>query len=487
MKIIGIDIGTTTISGVVLENKVEGQITTKAEEKLAIVEAKTIENGCFIPTEHEWERIQDAEQIVKKAQNLTDYFLDKYQDVERIGLTGQMHGIVYIDKNGKCVSPLYTWQDERGNLYSENGDSCGEKENAYDEIGEEKINEVKIKKTKGISLIEEIQQKCKLKTASGYGLVTHIYNMRHSLIPKSATSFCTIMDYLGMCLTGRQVPLVHVSNAASFGFFNGRKMCFETEKLNEMGIEEKWLPEICTDVKKLGTYRNCTVTAAIGDNQASFLGSVGNKSNTLLVNMGTGGQISILSDWYFEKDGIEARPFLNGKYLLAGASLCGGKAYALLENFFRKFVKEATGQDKPLYKIMETMAEKGKEFDARQLENRRLKIETTFDGTRVSPELGGSITNLFSDNFTPESFTYGVLEGMSRELYNMYQTIHNGTDIEVKHITGSGNGLRKNKVLCEIVEEMFGAELVLAEYEEEVAVGAAISGSISNVNTCKNC
>ena len=32
MKIIGIDIGTTTISGVVLENKVEGQITTKAEE-----------------------------------------------------------------------------------------------------------------------------------------------------------------------------------------------------------------------------------------------------------------------------------------------------------------------------------------------------------------------------------------------------------------------------------------------------------------------
>lgn len=465
MRIIGIDIGTTTISGVVLESRTTDEAVNKIEEKSEILEAKTIENGCFIPTEHEWERIQDAEQIVKKARNLTDYFLDKYPDAERIGLTGQMHGIVYINKNGKCVSPLYTWQDERGNLYSENGDFCGEKE---------------------ISLIEEIQQKCKLKTASGYGLVTHIYNMRHNLIPKSATSFCTIMDYLGMCLTGRQVPLVHASNAASFGFFNGRKMCFETEKLNEMGIEEKWLPEICVDVKELGTYRNCTVTTAIGDNQASFLGSVGNESNTLLVNMGTGGQISILSDQYFEKDGIEARPFLNGKYLLAGASLCGGKAYALLENFFRKLVKEATGQDKSLYKIMETMAEKGKEFNTRQPENRRFKIETTFDGTRVSPELGGSITNLFSDNFTPESFTYGVLEGMSRELYNMYQIIHDGTDIEVKHITGSGNGLRKNKVLCEIIEEMFGAELVLAKCEEEAAVGAAISGNISNVNTCEN-
>ena len=127
MKIIGIDIGTTTISGVVLENKVEGQITTKAEEKLEIVEGKDYRKWLFFPAEHEWERIQDAEQIVKKRLNLTDYFLDKYQDVERIGLTGQMHGIVYIDKNGKCVSPLYTWQDERGIFYSENGDSCGEK------------------------------------------------------------------------------------------------------------------------------------------------------------------------------------------------------------------------------------------------------------------------------------------------------------------------------------------------------------------------
>ena len=74
MKIIGIDIGTTTISGVVLENKVEGQITTKAEEKLEIVEAKTIENGCFIPTEHEWEQIQDAEQIVKKGSEFNRLF-----------------------------------------------------------------------------------------------------------------------------------------------------------------------------------------------------------------------------------------------------------------------------------------------------------------------------------------------------------------------------------------------------------------------------
>ena len=42
-------------------------------------------------------------------------------------------------------------------------------------------------------------------------------------------------------------------------------------------------------------------------------------------------------------------------------------------------------------------------------------------------------------------------------------------------MVASGNGLRKNPVLCEIIEDMFGTELVLAECEEEAATGAAMS------------
>ena len=98
MKTAGIDIGTTTISGVVLEKGENGQAK--------ILEAKTVENGCFIETGNDWERIQYAKEIVERAVNLLDYFLEKYPEVERIGLTGQMHGIVYVDKEGNCVSPV---------------------------------------------------------------------------------------------------------------------------------------------------------------------------------------------------------------------------------------------------------------------------------------------------------------------------------------------------------------------------------------------
>lgn len=69
-----------------------------------------------MPTANEWEKIQDAGAIVKKDEKLLDDLLDKYPQTERIGLTGQMHGIVYIDQTGTCVSPLYTWQDGRGSL-----------------------------------------------------------------------------------------------------------------------------------------------------------------------------------------------------------------------------------------------------------------------------------------------------------------------------------------------------------------------------------
>ncbi|MCI6690839.1 MAG: FGGY family carbohydrate kinase, partial [Clostridiaceae bacterium] len=103
MKSIGIDIGTTTISLVVLDT-----------EKKMVLESRTISNGTFIETGNDWERIQEPVKIIEKAVGVLNELLAAHKDVETIGLTGQMHGIVYLDNEGECVSPLYTWQDGRG-------------------------------------------------------------------------------------------------------------------------------------------------------------------------------------------------------------------------------------------------------------------------------------------------------------------------------------------------------------------------------------
>ena len=432
MKALGLDIGTTTISAAVL-NREDGSVCS----------AKTIANQCFIDTGNDWERIQDVDRIMEKALAVANEMVDAYGDIGTIGITGQMHGILYYDEEGNCVSPLYTWQDGRGNLREENGKS----------------------------LVEEIGEVCGIPTASGYGLVTHLYNRRHGLVPESAAGLCTIGDYLGMRLTGRKRPLMHASIAASISLFDVQKGCFLTDALVKMGAGDDldMLPEVRGDFAELGSFRGRPVTAGIGDNQASFLGSAGITPNAVLVNMGTGGQISILSEQYFTAPGIEARPFVPGTYLLAGSSLCGGRAYAILEKFFRSFAAEAGAGEGPVYEVLGRLAAKGETMED------PMRAVTTFSGTRVDPSLRGSITNISEDNFTPASLTYAVMDGMAQELYQMYEVIHEETGITAEHLIASGNGLRMNPMLQEIFRRKFRADLSMSRYQEEAACGAAVS------------
>ena len=425
MKVLGIDIGTTTISLVVLD-----------PEQKKVWESRTISNGTFMETAREWERIQDVNKIVEKTREALEGLLHAYPEVSSIGLTGQMHGILYVDREGRCISPLYTWQDGRGNVPDEQGKT----------------------------LTEMVQEKTGITVFTGYGLVTHLWNQLYGEVPEEAVGICTIADYLGMCLTGRKRPLLHASNAASLGFYDV-KDAFRRDILQDLTVNTEILPEVCQNFEQLGTYRGIPVTVAIGDNQASFIGSVGLKERTILLNMGTGGQISVLSPKYFEAPGIEARPITEGSYLLVGASLCGGRAYAILERFLRSCV----GTDKSQYEKMEQLARAG------QQQKDRMKVNTTFNGTRVHPELRGSILNVSEENFTLEGLVYGVLEGMAAELYEMFRMIQKGTGIQAEHLIASGNGLRRNPVLQEICSDMFGVTLTLADYVEEAACGAAVS------------
>lgn len=498
MKAAGIDIGTTTISAVVLDTG-----------KQQVIKAKTIANGSFIHTENEWERIQDVSVIMEKAKAVLDEMLDEHADVETIGLTCQMHGILYLDAKGKCLSPLYTWQDGRGNLLMNAacaGKACkdgefSEAEYRTAETGEKTDGDLmkKAAPVSGETYAAYASRISGRNAASGYGLVTHFYHERNHLVPEGSASLCTVGDYLGMLLTGRKSPLSHATNAASFGFFDVKEGKFDLDALAALGIDTSILPEVTEEFAVLGTYRNRPVTVALGDNQASFLGSVGIRNSVLLVNMGTGGQISVLSDKFFEAPGIEARPFVKGKYLLAGASLCGGRAYAILEKFLRAYAVAAGAEEEPQYAVMEALARKEAERRGRWTEENAagdkcgktvscrepgentngMKVATLFNGTRVNPLLRGSITNISEDNFTPEGLVYGVLDGMAQELYDMFCLIQDGIGVEAKHLIASGNGLRRNEILRGIFSEKFGADVTLALYEEEAACGVAVGSAMT--------
>ncbi len=430
MKILGLDIGTTTISAVVADGS-------------AVLDSLTLPNGSFLPTEHDWEKIQDPNYICTTALQAVKQLFDKYADIARIGITGQMHGIVYLNEAGQPVSPLYTWQDGRGDQLMEDG----------------------------ISYVNHMSQLTGYPLATGYGLVTHFYNLKNGLVPENARVFCTIHDYIAMVLANQTTPVTEASDGASFGLFRVEQGDFDLDAVMKVGISPEILPQVAK-TPYLGDYRDgVPVYAAIGDNQASFLGSVGTDRNAVLMNIGTGSQFSVFTENYMVCPDLETRPFPGGGYLVVGAALCGGRAYALLEKLFRSIAGSTTGTEVgSCYDAMNDLLAAGRPDDLPA-------ITPLFQGTRQKPALRGSITGLSTENFTPTHLLWAMLEGMTKELCDMYDKYLEAGG-QPARLVGSGNGLRKNKALQDCFCRATGQPMVLSACREEAATGAAIYASM---------
>jgi len=434
MNFLGIDIGTSSICGIVY-NTVSKDIVSIAKIN------NTDMLSCNV-----WEKVQDANAIVDIVLDLIQELRIQYPDIKGIGLSGQMHGILYVNAEGEAVSPLYTWQDMRGSLLYKDGMSYA----AY------------LSKQTGFPL------------STGFGLVTHYYNKVNSLVPQNAVKLCTIMDYTA--IRGKCEPLVDCSNAASLGFFDKEKLAFDKEALWNVGIDSSILPEIGKAFSRVGHYENISVYTAIGDNQASFLGSIRDIRHSIHITVGTSSQISVYSEDYVNVPLLDTRPLPGGGYILVGAALCGGCSFSLLKKFFSETIKLYTGEemdDTDLYKIMVSVPYK-------EVQEDDIRVETLFGGTRSHPEKRGKIMNISCLNWHPENLIRGFLEGMSQELYDFYQLLPNSVRERKTILVGSGNGIKRNPLLCQILEERFKCHLQVSACREEAALGACICGMVGN-------
>lgn len=430
---VGIDIGTTTVCAYVLRLS-DG----------VPVGIYHIRNTADLPPQFPGDKRQDASLLYDRVHRLTDAILRRYPTVRAIGFTGQMHGIVCVDATGTALTPLYTWQDQRAG------------------IGER-------------SAVEAISDLTGYRVCAGYGLATYYALMCEGMVPDETERICTVMDYAAARLCGVHVDRMHATNAAGLGLFDCRSGCFDTSALAALGIDPGLLPRVTCVPEVIGTYRGIPVTVPIGDNQASFLGAVRDTDTTALANFGTGSQISLLtSDGAVGIGGgaVEVRPFLEGTYLLSGSALCGGRAYALLERFFRAFAVAAGQEDREQYTVLNRLA--AEEMDAVGTDS-RLKVRTTFCGTRDHPEETGAVLGIREELFTPGALAAGVLRGMAEELYAMYETMPHG---HITQLVASGNAIRRNPVLRCALSEVFGMQVLVPAEQEEAAFGAAMIAAV---------
>ena len=466
MRAIGIDIGTTSICLGVYEEET-GRLSAVRQEKNHFLE------GTFR---------QDPDRIYAVVKEMLDNILQSDDSTDRpsaIGISSQMHGILYVDRAGRAVSPYYTWKEESGN----------------GTFGEETY----------ASYLSRVTG-CEMYT--GYGSVTHFTLQQTGQIPAQAVCLANIGDYIAMRLCDAKEPVMSPSIAVSLGGFGLQERRFAMEALERAGVATSYYPQVRAAGFVLGTYEGIPVTCAQGDNQASFYAAIGEKQDALSVNVGTGSQVSLFHRELIEGTEAEIRPFTEKGFLYVQASVNGGKVYERLAEFVKGTVFAVTGIETDVYEKLEEAGaqvpatdlritpllygsrqrpasdESAKRPAAENLtlgrnagrpapENLALGRNTGRQAPK-NPAPGGSMTGLTAGNFTLGHMVRAYVAGMALELYRMYEQLPEVLKQGKREIIASGNGIRKNRLLRQEVERLFGLPVRFRDIEEEAAAGAAM-------------
>lgn len=429
----GIDIGTTSLSAQVVELSSGRPVQTYGFDHNAAIRVEGYPDAYAA----------DAERLIERALALIGSVTQTYKGISAIGITGQMHGIVCIDGDRKILSPFYTWQNGFG-----------------------------LRKPDGKTTIcDEVAMLSGERIPTGYGILTYCALRRLNLLPSKTAKIVTVMDLLSSRLTGN-TPLIHPTNAASWGAFDLQKGKFRQEVLDRLNIPHSLLPKIASDYAVVGNYaakgRAIPVAVSVGDNQAGVFGSLAD-DRMVLINIGTSSQVSRICPSY-RADG-DLRPYFDGKYLLSGAALCGGRAYTMLKDFVRSilggFGYEVSDRD--VYEYLNRISEQGADTD--------LTVDTRFCGSRSDPSVKGSISGIVPQNFTPEALSAGILHGIASELRGLYAAM-DPSNAAIRTVA-SGNAIRKNPALRKICQKVFKSAPLIPLHTEEAAFGAALYGGIS--------
>jgi len=433
-SVLGIDIGTTSISAVLISPTDGSNIITHFSA-----------HGAEISPDIHGGHLQNPTVILSAAAALIDKMINETEDIRAIGVTGQMHSVSLVDDNGRAVTPIYTWLDQR--LNNQIGNNGNGRELFAAEY-EEELN-------------------------AGYGIGTVFSLIRNNDVPINARRLISVPDLVSEYLTkhSRETPLgvTTPSLAQSFGCFDGVNSCFRETGHRAVGNLD--LPRIVPSGSVVGRYRGeIPVIAAEGDNQAGFTASVRDPENSFFINIGTSAQISFkvgADDMLDESDknGIELRPLIGESRLAVGATLGGGKSFSVLSNLVREIALQFCDSDGSA--ILDALSS-----TERPNQSQSLVVDPRFFGSRVDPQSRGSITGISGTNLNLRALYWGIADGVSEELFQLAES-HVGI-IKGGYVSASGNAVDRSPALRQSLSERFGVPVRLPRERETAARGIAL-------------
>lgn len=234
--------------------------------------------------------------------------------VEAIGLTGQMHGAVFLDADGEVIRPALLWNDQRTAL------EC-------DEI-EERVGSSRLREITGNPALTGFQAP-KILWLRKHEPEAYA-RLRHVLLPK---------DFVRFRLTGGLAT--DASDAAGTLLLDLAKRDWSGDILEALDIDADWLPRVhegpdvtghvsSAGAEATGLSQGLPVVAGGGDNAAAAVGSGVVADGSGFVSLGTSGVVFVATDRpTLDPEGrlhafchaVPGRYHLMGVVLAAGGSL----------------------------------------------------------------------------------------------------------------------------------------------------------------------
>lgn len=439
-SVIGIDLGTSSVK--VLGLRADGDIFTAAEK----IDILTPQPGYSEEDPEQW-----YESTCAALKHLADESRFPLSEVTAISFSGQMHGLVLLDKNRNVIHPAILWNDTR---------SSNEVARIIDDFGSKMVD------ITGNTPVE------------GYVLPKLLWIKKNR--PEVWESIDLVMlpkDYLRWRLTG--TIETEKSDATGTGFYDIKKGVWSQEILGQYGIDIEWLPPIVDSMTIVGTLLSrfatmmgfsprVKVSAGAADNAAGAIGAGIAEEGDFLVSIGTSGVV-------LRSEG-ENVPNYNG--------VLQSECHAIRDNYYSMGVTLAAGHSLEWFR--DTFFE-DKTFE--ELTTRAKRSPIGANGILYTPYLTGERTPHFdakarasftgiSDFNTASDFVRAVIEGITFSLNDILEIyrIHNGT---MKRIVSIGGGA-KSILWSQIQADIFNLPVLTLKNEEGPSLGAAILAALAD-------
>jgi len=458
--VVSVDLGTSKITALAVDAN-DGTIFARST---AVNDADTTSPSDRARGRSEWNAGRIVELGRQCLRDIAARLAGRRGEVVAVGITGQQHGMVLVDSSNGPLSPLINWQDRRGH------DALASSGRSYLDTARDRLGDASVARTG-----------CRLHP--GFMGLTLFWMKQNGCLPEACRAVF-IMDLFAAELTGA-TPVTEPSCAGSSGLFNVCQRNWDREAISALDLPPALFVEIreadqavgaltASAAQATGLRSGTPVFAPIGDHQASFLGSVRNVRDDLLVNVGTGAQVAVYADDAKFSPPIELRPFPIRGNLLSNVGLAGGWSYQALEIFFQQ-VGHDLFQVKSASTVYETM---NRLASAVPPGCDGLRCDPHFSGSRSAPTRRGAFEGVTPQNLTPGHFARAVLEGMARSLADGYRFIESTSGRSHRRVVAAGNALRENSLLRESVAEAFNLPLAFTRHREEAAFGAALTATV---------